>query len=114
MVENTLFKDRVEIDINGMQAELRAAQSLFKQDRKRGLAKLNKLFRSGSVSESPLNDVIQESGYYIPFITVLARSSNSSRSRAFLVSAAARWNSSAASLKRPSFASRSARTLGRR
>lgn len=43
-----------------------------------------------------------------------ARASSKVRSRAFLVSAAARSNSARASSKRPSFASRSPRTLGSR
>jgi hypothetical protein len=55
MNENTLVQDRVEEDFNGMQAELRVAQSLFKQDRKRGFAELNKLFRRGTAPDTPLN-----------------------------------------------------------
>lgn len=58
MVENALIKDHLEDGVSGVQAgltALRAAQSIFKDDRKRGLGELNKLFRSGTVPEPPLN-----------------------------------------------------------
>src|ERR1700752_3689019 len=48
------------------------------------------------------------------FVSAAARSRSNSRSRTFLVSEAACANSLKASLKRPSFARRSPRTLGRR
>ena len=48
------------------------------------------------------------------FVQARARSSNNSRSRALRVSAAARSNSARASSNRPSFLSRSPRTLGNR
>src|SRR5512133_378203 len=56
MVENTLSSDKVEA--NGAERgaiNLRAAQHMFKQDRKQGLAELNHLFRSGTASELSLN-----------------------------------------------------------
>src|SRR6266542_3245161 len=49
-----------------------------------------------------------------PLVIAVARARSNSRSGTFCVSEAARLNSSQASLKRPSFARRSPRTLGRR
>jgi hypothetical protein len=58
MIENKLVKDKAEDDVSGVQTgitALRAAQRRFKQDRKRGLAELNELFRSGTVPEPSLS-----------------------------------------------------------
>jgi len=58
MYEDTLLKGKAEVHSNQVQqalAELRAAQTLFKQDRPRGLTELNILFRSGNVPAPSLN-----------------------------------------------------------
>src|SRR5215216_2816932 len=58
MAENTLITDNVQADAHGVQpgmTELHAAQRMFKQDSKQGLAELNKLFRSGAVPKPSLN-----------------------------------------------------------
>ncbi len=58
MVENTRLKDKVKSEVTHVQPgmiAIRAAQKVFKHDRKPGLAELNKLFRSGILPEPALD-----------------------------------------------------------
>ena len=54
MVENMIVKDEAD-SIETALTKIYAAQELFRRDRKKGLAQLNKLFRSGTVPKPSLN-----------------------------------------------------------
>lgn len=54
MNEFTL-KDKVNVNTRSSPGELEAAERLARRDRRRGLAALNDLFRSGALPESPLD-----------------------------------------------------------
>jgi hypothetical protein len=58
MYENALLQEKTEAQAKGLHqalAEVRAAQTIFKQDRAQGLGALNTLFRSGRAPEPSLN-----------------------------------------------------------